>query len=59
MYADVFRPNGRIADSLLQPEEGGKADMPVEFSVAAYRFGHSQVRKAYIVAPFDNVAGPD
>ena len=25
--------------------------MPVEFSVAAYRFGHSQVRKAYIITP--------
>ena len=23
--------------------------MPVEFSVAAYRFGHSQVRRAYIL----------
>src|SRR5580765_3464174 len=25
--------------------------MPVEFSVAAYRFGHSQVRTAYIITP--------
>ncbi len=26
--------------------------MPVEFAVAAYRFGHSQVRRAYIITQF-------
>jgi len=31
--------------------EDGNAFMPVEFSVAAYRFGHSQVRPGYLLAP--------
>lgn len=32
-----------------EPSEHGKLDMPVEFSVAAYRFGHSMVRSVYPV----------
>lgn len=32
--------------SFYQPK-GGKAYIPVEFSVAAFRFGHSQVRPSY------------
>jgi Animal haem peroxidase len=35
--------------------ESSHAFMPVEFSVAAYRFGHSQVRPAYLIRP---PAGP-
>ena len=46
-YADVFRPNGSIHTRYYDPKKAAKADMPVEFSVAAYRFGHSQVRRAY------------
>jgi hypothetical protein len=47
VYADVFRPNGTIHTKYYDPKRAAKADMPVEFSVAAYRFGHSQVRRAY------------
>ncbi len=34
---------------LLQPDASGRIIMPVEFSVAAYRFGHSMVRSQYQV----------
>jgi hypothetical protein len=54
VYSDVFRPDGSIYIRYFDSKQASNAVMPVEFSVAAYRFGHSQVRKAYIVAPFDN-----
>jgi hypothetical protein len=64
VYADVFRPNGRIHTRYYDPKKAAKADMPVEFSVAAYRFGHSQVRRAYNIVQgggrvqvFNNTAG--
>ena len=47
VYDDVFRPDGRIETRYYDPNSAKKADMPVEFAVAAYRFGHSQVRRAY------------
>ncbi len=47
VYADVFRPDGSIETKYYDPKQAFKAVMPVEFSVAAYRFGHSQVRRAY------------
>jgi hypothetical protein len=47
VYADVFRSDGKIQTKYYDPNNAAKADMPVEFSVAAYRFGHSQVRRAY------------
>jgi Animal haem peroxidase len=47
VYADVFRSDGKIQTKYYDPKNAAKADMPVEFSVAAYRFGHSQVRRAY------------
>jgi hypothetical protein len=47
VYADVFRPNGVIKTKYFDPKFAVKAVMPVEFAVAAYRFGHSQVRNAY------------
>lgn len=31
----------------FEPDRHGKLEMPVEFSVAAYRFGHSMVRSIY------------
>lgn len=49
VYNDVFRPDGSIQTKYFDPQLAFKAVMPVEFSVAAYRFGHSQVRKAYIM----------
>ena len=54
VYNDVFRQDGSIHTRYFDPNQARQAVMPVEFSVAAYRFGHSQVRKAYILAPFDN-----
>lgn len=33
----------------LRPDESGRLPMPVEFSAAAYRFGHSMVRSRYPV----------
>jgi len=47
VYADVFLPDGSIRTRYYDPNNANKADMPVEFAVAAYRFGHSQVRRAY------------
>jgi len=64
VYADVFLPNGSIRTRYYDPNNANKADMPVEFSVAAYRFGHSQVRRAYNITQggprvqvFNNTAG--
>jgi hypothetical protein len=47
VYADVFRPDGSIETQYYDPKLAFKAEMPVEFAVAAFRFGHSQVRRAY------------
>jgi hypothetical protein len=53
VYNDVFRRNRKgthvtqIHASLYDPVLAEKATMPVEFSVGAYRFGHSMVRAAY------------
>jgi hypothetical protein len=64
VYADVFRPDGKIQTKYYDPKNANKAFMPVEFSVAAYRFGHSQVRRAYNIVQgggrvqvFNNTAG--
>jgi hypothetical protein len=46
-YSDVFRSDGSIETRYYDPKLAFKATMPVEFAVAAYRFGHSQVRRAY------------
>jgi hypothetical protein len=48
-YADVFNSDGKIQTRYFDPKQAFKAVMPVEFSVAAFRFGHSQVRRAYIL----------
>jgi hypothetical protein len=53
VYNDVFRSNKnqdhivQIHNRYYDPGSAATADMPVEFSVGAYRFGHSQVRAAY------------
>ncbi|CAJ0888968.1 hypothetical protein AMST5_03922 [freshwater sediment metagenome] len=49
VYDDVFRQDGTIRTRYFEPKHAFKAVMPVEFAVAAYRFGHSQVRRAYIL----------
>jgi Animal haem peroxidase len=54
VYADVFIVRGgavrNIRTRYYDPKKAEKAEMPVEFSVGAYRFGHSQVRAAYRMA---------
>jgi hypothetical protein len=59
VYADVFRTSRshphitqlqQIHTRYYDPDNAAKAQMPVEFSVGAYRFGHSQVRAAYRLA---------
>jgi hypothetical protein len=47
VYNDVFRPDGSIRTKYYSSQQAFRAVMPVEFAVAAYRFGHSQVRRAY------------
>lgn len=46
---DVLAGEAPLYARLLQgtPAQGGKLPMPLEFSVAAFRFGHSMVRAAY------------
>ena len=61
VYADVFRSSDSIKTRYYDPKKAEKADMPVEFSVGAYRFGHSQVRAAYRIVqngPFIQVFSP-
>jgi hypothetical protein len=56
VYTEVFRPNRndpyitQIHTRYYDPASAAVAEMPVEFSVGAYRFGHSQVRAAYRMA---------
>ncbi|MEI7057804.1 heme peroxidase family protein [Nocardioides sp. CCNWLW239] len=49
LLSDVLDETGAVPRLRLEHYEAksGKAFMPVEFSVAAYRFGHSQVRGRY------------
>lgn len=51
VYQFVLRRilNRDAAFFLLQPDESNRIVMPIEFSVAAYRFGHSMVRSQYPV----------
>ncbi|MEM5290691.1 heme peroxidase family protein [Paraburkholderia sabiae] len=39
--------------------KNGQAYMPVEFSVAAFRFGHSMIRPSYALRPNDSTVGGD
>jgi hypothetical protein len=59
VYGDVFRSNdGSIHTRYYDPKHARDAVMPVEFAVAAYRFGHSQVRRAYVLTLADATATP-
>jgi hypothetical protein len=49
VYGDVFHPDGSIHTRYYDPKHARDAVMPLEFAVAAYRFGHSQVRRAYVI----------
>lgn len=51
VYQFVLRRilNRDAAFLLLQPDGSNRIVMPIEFSVAAYRFGHSMVRSQYPV----------
>jgi Animal haem peroxidase len=46
-YKRVVRGPGQEPDIRLYQPQGRYAFIPVEFSVAAYRFGHSMVRPSY------------
>ncbi|MDB5513215.1 MAG: heme peroxidase [Enterovirga sp.] len=45
--ADVLRSVVQDGRKIVQPSSATTATMPIEFSVAAYRFGHSMIRDAY------------
>jgi hypothetical protein len=49
-YRSVF-PNPYTAEPVIPGLENGIELMPVEFSVAAYRFGHSMIRPQYRLNP--------
>jgi hypothetical protein len=49
MVDDILRPNATVPVKLDFFSPGAKAFMPVEFSAAAYRFGHSAVRGRYVI----------
>lgn len=46
-WSRVLNPNGTPNLQFYQIKDAGYSYMPVEFSVAAYRFGHSMVRPSY------------
>jgi hypothetical protein len=46
-FTSVFPDPGKPAESALPSLQDGLGLMPVEFSVAAYRFGHSMIRPEY------------
>jgi hypothetical protein len=46
-FTSVFPDPGHPAQPTLPGLQGGLRLMPVEFSVAAYRFGHSMIRPEY------------
>jgi hypothetical protein len=47
MVDDILKPSAAVPVKLDFFSPGAKAFMPVEFSAAAYRFGHSGVRPTY------------
>lgn len=53
----------KVKQEFFRPGNSNRPMMPIEFAVAAYRFGHSMVRNAYVLnevgAPIFNAAGTD
>ena len=61
-------PRGRVGREFYKPKNPHRPMMPIEYSVAAYRFGHSMVRAAYlmnartnppVIAPIFGAEGAD
>lgn len=46
-YDEIIGGQGEFPDLAVYDSKGRYAYMPVEFAVAAYRYGHSQVRPSY------------
>ena len=53
----------KVKFEFYKPGSSNRPMMPIEFAVAAYRFGHSMVRNAYVLgavgAPIFSATGPD
>ncbi len=49
VYDQVFPADGKINRTLYSPQQAKLGDLPVEFTAAFYRFGHSEVRRAYTI----------
>jgi hypothetical protein len=56
-YDHVIKGRGKTPELTFYDAKGLYAYIPVEFSVAAYRFGHSMVRPSYSLSTI--VSGPD
>jgi hypothetical protein len=68
VVARFLQPGGRVNREFYKPKNPHRPMMPIEYSVAAYRFGHSMVRAAYLlnvrttppaVAPIFGAEGAD
>ena len=61
-WKHVYHGTGRHHPSpnlVFYTPKGGQAYMPVEFSVAAFRFGHSMVRPSYALRANEAIVGGD
>ena len=58
-YKKVVRGQGEMPAHEFYDAKGRYAFIPVEFSVAAYRFGHSQIRPSYALNSLVVFAQPD
>lgn len=58
-YKRVIRGLGEVPVQEFYDAKGRYAYIPVEFSVAAYRFGHSQVRPSYALSNIVRFPQPD
>jgi hypothetical protein len=49
VFKDVMQKGAPLYSAMMRREGRAQALMPIEFSVAAFRFGHSQVRPGYLM----------